>query len=135
MTRFTVFAFAFTLGCGGGAQNGGAGGFGNAATLNGDPVGLGLEPGAKLTRLIPITVSGSDITGTSTILGRQSTTSDVYTFIAPLTNHGDRRRCFVQADTFDLLDDAGATIGANPNGFITGSVGKLKGETMHTHLP
>jgi hypothetical protein len=134
MARFIVFAgfFAFTLGCGGGTRNGGAGGFGNAATLSGDPVGKALDPAVNLTRVIPITVSGSDIAGTSAILGRLTATSDVYSFIAPVTNHGNRRQCFIQTVTFDLLDDAGATIGTQPNGFLTGSVGRLKDGTMHT---
>jgi len=132
MARFVVFVFAFTLGCGGGRARDGGAVFGNAATLNGDPVGLASDPAGTITRMIPATVSGSDITGTSAILGRQTATSDVYTFIAPVTNHGGRRRCFVQEATFDLLDGAGATIGAQPNGFVTGSVGKLKNGTMHT---
>ena len=134
MSRFIVFAgfFAFTLGCGGGTRSGGAGGFGNAATLSGDPVGRAVDPADRLTRVIPITVRGSDLTGTSASLGRQTATSDVYSFIAPVTNHGGRRQCFIQTVTLDLLDSAGATIGTQPNGFLTGSVGKLKGGSMHT---
>ena len=135
MARHIAFAglFALTLGCGsGGAKDGGAGSFGNAATLSGDPVGKALDPASQLTRAIPITVSGSDITGTSAILGRLTTTSDVYSFIAPVANHGGRRQCFIQTVIFDLLDNSGVTIGSQPNGFLTGSVGKLKSGSMHT---
>jgi hypothetical protein len=133
MPRFTVFLFAFTLGCGGGgAQDGGAGGFGNAATLSGDPVGRSLDPASNLTRVIPAAISGSDMAGTSAILGRWSATSDSYMFIAPVTNHGSRRQCFIQTDTFELLDATGATLRTPPEDFVTGSVGKLKDGSMHT---
>ena len=133
MDRFIVFAafVVFVLGCDStGARRGG--GFGNSATLTGDPVGKGGDPVDSLTRVIPIRVGGADITGTSAVLGRQSAISDPYTFIAPVTNQGGRRRCFVKTDTFDLLDGAGATIGTVTGDFVTGSVGKLKNGSMHT---
>jgi len=134
MARFIVFALAFTFGCGGGssARDGGAGRFGNAATLSGDPVGLALDSPDQLTRVIPATIDGSDITGTSAILGRWTATSDSYMFLAPVTNHRNRRQCFVQTSAFELLDSAGVPIGTNLEEFVTGSVGKLKDGSMHT---
>jgi hypothetical protein len=52
--------------------------------------------------------------------------------IAPVTNHGRRRQCFILANTIELLDAAGATLGTTPEDFVTGSVGKLKDGTLHT---
>jgi len=135
MARYIACAglFALTLGCGGGSsRDGGTGKFGNAAALSGDPVGKAVDPVSQLTRVVPITVSGSDLAGASAVLGRLTATSDVYSFIAPVANHSGRRQCFIQTVTFDLLDNSGAVIGSQPNGFLTGSVGKLKNESMHT---
>jgi hypothetical protein len=134
MARSIVFAFLFalTLGCDGGARNGGVGAGGSAATLSGDPVGRALDPVGAITRVIPATIGGSDITGTSAILGRQTATSDAYVFIAPVTNRGGRRQCFVETVTFDLLDSDRAALGPNLHCFVTGSVGKRKDGTMHT---
>ncbi len=138
MPRSIVFAgwFAFTLGCGGGsdsgARDGGGSGFGNVAMLSGDPVGLGLDSSDKLTRVIPAAIGGSDVTGTAAVLGRWSATSTSTMFIALVTNRGSRRQCFIQTSTYELLDSTGATLGTNPEMFVTGSVGKLKDGSMYT---
>jgi hypothetical protein len=136
MPRFIVFVIALTLGCGSGgsasAPDGGVGGFGNVAIVSGGPVGLGLDSSAQLTRVIPASIGGSDMAGTAAVLGRWSATSDSYMLIVPVTNQGSRRQCFIQTDTFQLLDATGANLRTPPEDFVTGSVGKLKDGIMHT---
>jgi len=136
MDRFIVLAglVAFLFGCdSSGVRNPGTSGWGSAVTLTGDPVGKGTDPVDQLTREIPLNLSGLGITGTSAVLGRQFATSVFYRFIAPVTNHGGRRQCFINTVTFDLLDTAGAVIGTPVSEFVTGSVGKLKDGSMHTN--
>jgi hypothetical protein len=109
-----------------------AGKWGTAAVLTGNPVGLGLDAPELLTRVIPLIVEGSDLTGTHAILARKSATSDSFQLIAPVTNSGNRLRCFVQADPLELLDTAGTVVYTRPGVFLKGQVGKLKSGSMHT---
>lgn len=132
MKRCLVLAGAFllSLGCdsSGGATDGGVGGnasFTNRAILTGDQVGLDLDLPSKLSRAIPVVVDGPQLTGTSAFLGRLSATGDSAAMVVPITNLADHWQCYVEASTFDLLDQAGVSLGVSVIGtFMYGSVGK-----------
>ncbi len=124
MRRLSLCAglLVLALGCGGGTKSGPTVTWANSATLTGDPVGQGTETPDQLTRIIPADISGAGVTGSSGVLGRVSTTSQLYRFLAPVTNHGTRRQCFLQTETFDFLDANGAVLNAHTTEWVTGSV-------------
>jgi hypothetical protein len=139
MDRFIGIAgvalFTFTLGCGGsekaGSRDGAAGGFTSSAILTGDPIGLDLDLPSKLTRQVPATVTGSDMTGDVAYLGRFSATSDSGTMMVPVTNQGSRWLCFIEATTYEILDASGTSLGTPVVTYLRGSVGR--GSTSGTH--
>ena len=136
-------AFLFILGCdsGGGTADGGFGGgnasFTNRAILTGDQVGLDLDLPSRLSRAIPVVVNGPQLTGTSAFLGRLSATGDSAAMVVPITNLADHWQCYVEASTFDLLDQAGVSLGVSVIGtFMYGSVGRSSLESangLHTN--
>lgn len=139
MDRLIAFAgfalFTFTLGCGGsgraGSWDGATGGFSSSAILTGNPVGLDLDLPSKLTRQVPATVTGPDMTGDLAYLGRFSATSDSGTLMVPVANQGSRWRCFIEATTYELLDASETSLGTPVLTYLRGSVGR--GSTSGTH--
>lgn len=125
LSPFLLLAAAACSGSGNGAaaQNP-SGALGSAALLTGDPVGLDLDLPSKLTRVIPADVSGSDMTGDKAYLGRFSATDESYWLFVPVTNTGTRLQCFVQAVTFDMVNDDGTPGGTIIDDYVYGSVGR-----------
>jgi hypothetical protein len=138
MDRFIAFAGTVVciLGCSGGTSNrslNGSGTFSNSAVLTGDPVGLDLDLPSKLARIVPASVTGSDMAGDKAYLGRFSATSDAYYLILPVTNQGTRLQCFVKVVTFDLLNADGSSGGTPIATYVSGSVGRSSKNSVYTN--
>lgn len=139
MKRCLVLAGVFfcSLGCdsGGGGKDGGVGGnasFTNRAVLTGEQVGLDLDLPSKLSRVIPVVMNGPQLTGTSAFLGRLSATGDSAAMVVPVTNVADHWQCFIEASTFDLLDQNGVSFGVSViSTYIRGSVGQSSQSGAH----
>jgi hypothetical protein len=143
MKRCLVLAgvFVCSLGCDGGGsiKDGGvvgSGSFTSRATLTGDQMGLDLDLPSRLSKTIPVVMNGPQLTGTVAYLGRLSATGDSAAMVVPVTNVGDHWQCFIEASTFDLLDQNGVSLGLSViTTYVRGSVGRSSpdgGNGLHT---